>query len=70
MQLKVAGVSQPRDPQLRKLLWGNGDIIMNDIHTQLRWYVDRETGSWVLQYQRPDGSWTKVPVVFADGGGS
>ena len=36
---------------------------MNDI--QLRWYVDRETGSWVLQYLSPDG-WEKVPVVFAD----
>jgi hypothetical protein len=38
---------------------------MNDI--QLRWYVDRETGSWVLQYLRKDG-WVKVPVVFADTG--
>jgi hypothetical protein len=30
-----------------------------------RWFVDRETGSWVLQYLSEDG-WVKVPVVFAD----
>jgi len=43
---------------------------------QLRWYVNEESGSWVLQYRFPlNGSsdweagiewsvWTKVPVEF------
>lgn len=34
---------------------------MNNI--DLRWFVDRDTGSWVLQYLN---GWVKVPVVFAD----
>ena len=38
-------------------------------NTQLRWFVDKDTGSWVLQYLTEDG-WVKIPVVFADGGES
>jgi len=31
----------------------------------IRWFVDKETGSWVLQVLN-NGEWIKVPVVFKD----
>jgi len=34
--------------------------------TELRWYVDKDTGSWVLQYRTPTTGWQKVPVVFKE----
>ena len=37
---------------------------MNNHTTQLRWFVDRDTGSWVLQFRVGDSEWAKVPVVF------
>lgn len=38
--------------------------------TELRWLVDPETGSWVLQYRLIDRmgatEWEKIPVVFTN----
>ena len=34
-------------------------------NVNVRWFVNEETGSWVLQYKASDG-WVKVPVVFKE----
>ena len=33
-------------------------------HTELRWFVDKESGAWVLQFRTPVSDWAKIPVVF------
>jgi hypothetical protein len=34
--------------------------------TELRWFVDKTTGSWVLQFRTPSTDWGPVPVVYKE----
>jgi hypothetical protein len=36
----------------------------NTSHTELRWFVDRDTGSWVLQFKSGDVDWKPIPVEY------